>query len=73
MAKKRLIRHYEVSLFIRRRYFERPVKSCGMGPTALLPLRRNACCGFLLPPAGIELAYLGSSGKHASHYTVEDE
>jgi hypothetical protein len=45
-----------------------------MGPTALLPLRRKACCGFLSPLnihrpqslAGFEPVILGSSGNHAT-------
>ena len=41
------------------------------GPTALLPLRRKACWGFLLPKnptasAGVEPANLGTKGQHAT-------
>jgi len=41
-----------------------------MGPTALLPLRRKACCGYFSPKnptasAGFEPANLGSKGQHA--------
>ena len=41
-----------------------------MGPTALLPLRRKACCGFFRPKnptasAGFEPANLGTKGQHA--------
>jgi hypothetical protein len=47
-----------------------------MGPPALLPVRRKACCGFLstlksITSAGFEPAILGSSGKHNNHYTTE--
>jgi hypothetical protein len=47
-----------------------------MGPTALLPLRRKACCGFCPPwkfiaSAGFESANYGYTGKHANHYTSE--
>jgi hypothetical protein len=40
-------------------------QSCNMGQTALLPLRRKACCGFFRPKnptasAGIEPAILGT-------------
>jgi hypothetical protein len=46
---------------------------CDMGQTALLPLRRKACCGFFHPknPAGFEPAILGTRGQHANHYTTE--
>ena len=42
-----------------------------MGPTALLPLRRKACWGFLRPKnptasAGFEPENLGTKGQHAS-------
>jgi len=42
-----------------------------MGPTALLPLRRKACCGFFrpknpTPSAGIESANLSTKGQHAT-------
>jgi hypothetical protein len=40
---------FEVPLFIRRNDILHAVKSYDMGPTALLPLRRKACCGFLSP------------------------
>jgi hypothetical protein len=40
-----------------------------MVPTALLPLRRKACCGFLSP----SVANLGSNSKHANHYTTADD
>jgi hypothetical protein len=40
--------------------FLHAVKSYDMGPTALLPLRRNVCCGFLLSSAGFELSNLWS-------------
>jgi hypothetical protein len=47
-----------------------------MWPTALLPLRKMAYCGFLLllksiASAGFELAKFGSNEKHANHYTTE--
>jgi hypothetical protein len=43
----------------------------GMGPTALLPLRRKACWGFFLPKnptasVGFEPANLGTKGQHAT-------
>jgi hypothetical protein len=49
-----------------------------MGPTALLPLRRKAFYGFYHPQnpsssAGFEHANLGSSDKHANHYTTEGD
>jgi len=42
-----------------------------MGPTALLPLRRKACCGFYRPKnptasAGFEPVNLGTKGQHAT-------
>jgi len=42
-----------------------------MGPTALLPLRRKACWGFIRPKnstdsAGCEPANLGTKGQHAT-------
>ena len=42
-----------------------------VGPTALLPLRRKACRGFLRPKnptasAGFEPANLGTKGQHAT-------
>ena len=42
-----------------------------MGPTALLPLRREACWGFFRPKnptssAGFEHANLGTKGQHAT-------
>jgi hypothetical protein len=52
-------------------FFNMP-QSCDMGQTALLPLRRKACCGFfrlknLTALAGIEPAILGTRGQHANH------
>jgi hypothetical protein len=52
-------------------FFNMP-QSCDMGQTALLPLRRKACCGFFRsknPTAsgGFEPANLGTSGQHAIH------
>jgi hypothetical protein len=42
-----------------------------MGPTALLPLRRKWCSGFLSPlkiqSKRIEPANIGPSGEHANH------
>ena len=43
-----------------------------MAPTALLPLRRNACWGFFRPKnptasAGFEPANLGTKGQYATH------
>jgi len=43
----------------------------GMGPTALLPLRRKGCWGFFRPKnptasAGFEPANLGTKGQHAT-------
>jgi hypothetical protein len=70
---KKLTWPYEVSLSILRKSFARAVKSYDMGPTALLPLRRKACCGLLSLSVGIEPANRGSNGKHASHYTTEDD
>jgi hypothetical protein len=49
------------------------VKYFDMGPTPLLPFRKNACCGFLSSSIGFESANLGSSGKHANHETTEDD
>jgi hypothetical protein len=51
-------------------------QSCDMRQTALLPLRKKACCGFFRPKnpmalAGIEPAILGTKGKHANHKTTE--
>jgi len=42
-----------------------------MGPTALLPLRREACWGFFRPKnptdsAGFEPENLGTKGQHAT-------
>jgi hypothetical protein len=42
---------------------------CDMGQTAVLPLRRKACCGFFRPKnptasAGFEPAILGTRGQH---------
>jgi hypothetical protein len=54
------------------------VKFYDIGPTALLPLRRKASCGFfialknLLTSAGFEPGSLGSNGKEANKYTTED-
>jgi hypothetical protein len=44
--------------------------------TALLPLRRKACCGFFRPKnstalAGFEPTILGTRGQHANHNTTE--
>jgi hypothetical protein len=52
------------------------IVSYDMGPPALLLLQRKACCGFLLPLkiyhlGLVEYANLGSSCKHATHYTTE--
>jgi hypothetical protein len=49
---------------------------CDVGPTALLPVRRKACCGFFRPKnptvsAGFEPAILGTRGQRANHYTTE--
>jgi hypothetical protein len=51
-------------------------QSCDMGQTALLPLRKKACCEFFRPKnptasAGIEPAILGTRGQHANHKTTE--
>jgi hypothetical protein len=59
----RLPRHY--------RFFYMP-QSCDMGQTALLPLRRKACCGFFRPKnptdsAGFEPVILGTRGQCANH------
>jgi hypothetical protein len=45
-----------------------------MGQTALLPLRRKACCGFFRPEnptasTGLEPAILGTRGQHAYCYS----
>jgi hypothetical protein len=45
------------------------LKYYDMGPTALLPLRRKACCGFLLPSSEFEQENLGSNGKYTNHQT----
>jgi hypothetical protein len=47
-----------------------------MGQTALLPLRRKACCGFSHPKnptasAGFKPAILGTRGQHANYKTTE--
>jgi hypothetical protein len=47
-----------------------------LGQTALLPLRRKACCGIFRPKnpmamAGFEPAILGTRGQHANHQTTE--
>jgi hypothetical protein len=47
-----------------------------MGQTALLPLRKQACCGNFSPKnptasAGFEHANLGTRGQRANHYTAE--
>jgi len=62
--------------FAHRSDFLHSVKSCDMGPTALLPLRRKACCGFVSPlksiaSADFEPANLGSNGKQANKYITE--
>jgi hypothetical protein len=49
---------------------------CDMGQTALLPLRRKACCGFFRPKnptASVEFepVILGTRGQHANHYITE--
>jgi hypothetical protein len=49
-----------------------------MEPPALLPLRRKAYCRFLSPLkihrlAKFEYTNLESDGKHANHYTTEEE
>jgi hypothetical protein len=44
-----------------------------MEHTTLLPLRTKECCGFLSPSAAFEPANLRSNGKHANHYTTEDD
>jgi hypothetical protein len=49
---------------------------CDMGQTALLPLRRKACCGFFLRKnptvsAGFVPVILGTRGQHANHCTTE--
>jgi hypothetical protein len=49
---------------------------CDTGRTALLPLRRKACCGFfrlknLTASAGFKPAFLGARGQHANHHTTE--
>jgi hypothetical protein len=52
-------------------FFNMP-QSCDVGQTALIPLRRKACCGIFRPKspmalAGIESAILGTRGQHANH------
>jgi hypothetical protein len=42
------------------------------GTTALLHLRMKACCGFLSPLPGFGPANFGSNGKHAKHFTTEN-
>jgi hypothetical protein len=42
-------------LFILRSDFLHAVNSYDMGPTALLPLRRNSCCEFLSPSLSIAI------------------
>jgi hypothetical protein len=49
---------------------------CDMGQTALLSLRRKACCEFFRPKnptalAGSEPAILGTRGQHANQQTTE--
>jgi hypothetical protein len=44
-----------------------------MGLTALLIIRRKACCGLLSPLAVIKPANLESNGKQASRYTTNDD
>jgi hypothetical protein len=51
-------------------------KSCDMGRSASLPLRKKARRGFFHPKiptasAGFEPAKLGTRGKLANHYTTE--
>jgi hypothetical protein len=53
-------------------------KFLDVGPTALLLLRRNSCCGFFSIEnpsfsAGFKPAILGSNGKHANQYTTEGD
>jgi hypothetical protein len=68
---------FEEYLLTLRRDFEHAVKSYGMGPTALLPLRREACCD--LGCIAHENLLLGrvwtreplSNDKHANLYTTE--
>jgi hypothetical protein len=65
-----------IFFFAHRSDFLHSIKSCDMGLTALFPLRRKACCGFLSPiksiaSAGFEPVNFGSNGKHANHYTTE--
>jgi hypothetical protein len=70
IAKEMLNFTYEVSHIPR--VLQHAVKSYDMEPTALLPLRRKSCYGFLSPLkvlsslAGTEPANLVSSGKHAN-------
>jgi hypothetical protein len=49
-----------------------------MGPTALLPVRRQSCYGFHRSKnpsfsAGFQAANFGPNGKHDNHYTTENE
>jgi hypothetical protein len=65
-----------IKKIILRRYILHPVKYYYMGLTALLPLRRKACCELLSPlkfivSAGYEPANVWSNGRHAYHYTTE--
>jgi hypothetical protein len=40
-----------------------------MGPTDFLPYRTKSCCAL----GRVEPVNLGSNGKHANHYTTEDD
>jgi hypothetical protein len=63
----------EMTPFLRHLGIFKMPQSCDMGQTALLPLRRKACCGFFRPKnptvsAGFEPAKLGTSDQHANNY-----
>jgi hypothetical protein len=59
-------------------FFLHVAKAYDMRLTALLPLLRKSCYGFICivlknssSLAGFESAVFGSNGKHANHYTTE--
>jgi hypothetical protein len=41
--------------------------------TALLPLRRKSCYGFLSLSSGTEPVNTGRNGKHDNHYNTEND
>jgi hypothetical protein len=74
--------NYEFSIWSIFVYISKGFLTCRkisrMGPTALLALRRKACCwliGLKNPSlsAGFENVNLGSNDNHANHYATEDD